>query len=358
MTLSPFSDFAALVSDGRLQVRGRDETFTFYTTRSGERDLKQFQEALSAVQAPHIPLLVAPFTEALAPLLSYDSHFTWLAPLSFSDTLPDDARLIATEEKLQQFINSVEADAHYEIIVVRQWQSLQNAVREITIKILQQAAVRLKTLRHFGALWPINFTANAPAARNWQDIQLLKKHGVPQAIVMAGPSLDQSLEKLKSLRTIWVADTALPVLAHYGIAAQVVFSADAGFASREHFVGAPTANSALVCDMLVNPGVARLPFASICTYASSHPLVQQFCQAERRDLTEINNPEGNVGSLMLAIFKKLFGDQNVAILGYDRGHRRHITHGRGTAYFRRSYGWQTRVANAETYMLKLSRRYS
>jgi len=358
MSLSPFSDLAAIISDDRRQVRCGAETITFYTARSGERDLRQFREALQTVRAPHIPLLVAPYNESLAPLFADNIRFVWLAPLSFSDRLPDDARLIATEESLQQFINSVEADAHYEIVLVPQWQALQKSVREVTVKILQQAAVRLKTLRHFGALWPINFAANGPAARQWHDIQLLKTQGAPQAIVMAGPSLDQSIEELKFLKKIWVADTAFPVLTHHGIAAQVVFSADAGFASREHFVGTRQTNSTLVCDMLVNPGVARLPFTAVCTYASSHPLVQQFCQTVRPDLTEIVNPEGNVGSLMLAVFKRMFGDQSVAVFGYDRGHRRRITHARGTAYFRRSYGWQNRLANAETYMLKLSRRYS
>ena len=83
-------------------------------------------------------------------------------------------------------------------------------MREKAVEILMQAAARLKTLRHFGRLWPINFTANAPAARSWSDIRALAAAGAPQALVMAGPSLDANLQALKTQQNIWVADTALP----------------------------------------------------------------------------------------------------------------------------------------------------
>ncbi|AFM12561.1 6-hydroxymethylpterin diphosphokinase MptE-like protein [Turneriella parva] len=358
MSLSPFSAFEAVVSAERQQIRFAEQTITFYTARSGERDLRHFREQLAAVSPSMIPLLVAPYSTSLAPLLKDARRFVWLAPVCFSKNLPGDARLICSDANLQEFINSVETDDNFEIVIPPQWQGFQAAVRTVTVEILRQAAARLKTLRHFGRLWPINFTANAPSARRWRDIRTLAAGGAPDAIVMAGPTLDQSLRELQSKQNIWAADTALPVLSAHGIEARAVFSADAGFASREHFVGVNTTKATLVCDMLVNPGVARLPFAAICTYASSHPLVQQFCLVERPDLTAITNAEGNVGSLMLAIHQDLFGELPVSIYGYDRGHRRRVTHARGTAYFRRVYGRQTRIANIETYMLRLSRRYS
>jgi len=355
--LSEFDGIAGKIAEDRRQICFAGETITFYTARSGARDLRQFREALAAVAPPRIPLLIAPYTEAVEPLLKDATPFVWISPVSFV-TLPTDARLIGTEEKLQELINSIGADDNYEIIVPPQWQNLQNFVREKAIKILMQAAARLKTLQHFGRLWPINFTANAPAARSWFDIVSLEAEGSPDALVMAGPSLGANLNALKSAHNIWVADTALPALTKQGIYPQVVFSADAGFASREHFVGTNPARHVLVCDMLVNPGVPRLPFTRICTYAGSHPLVQHFCATERADLTEITNREGNVGSLMLAIYERLFGDRAVKIYGYDKGHRRKVTHTRGTAYFQRFYAKQTRTTTIETYMLRLSRRYA
>jgi hypothetical protein len=356
--LSEFDGIAAKIAEERRQICFADETITFYTARSGDRDLRQFREALAGVAPPRIPLLIAPYTEAVEPLLKDATPFVWISPVSFAAALPADARLVASEEKLQEFINGVGADDNYEIIVPPQWQNMQKFVREKTLKILMQAAARLKTLQHFGRLWPINFTANAPAARRWSDIVSLEGEGAPDALVMAGPSLGASLQALKSAQNIWVADTALPALTKHEIFPQVVFSADAGFASREHFVGTNPERHVLVCDMLVNPGVPRLPFTRICTYAGSHPLVQHFCATERNDLTEIVNPEGNVGSLMLAIYARLFGNRPVKIYGYDKGHRRRVTHARGTAYFQRFYGQQTRIETIETYMLRLSRRYA
>ena len=182
----------------------------------------------------------------------------------------------------------------------------------------------------------------------------------PDALVMAGPSLDNAIEELRRAKTIWCADTALPALLKRHIFPRVVFSVDAGFASREHFVGAASkflSSAALVSDILGNPPVQRLPFAEHLTYASSHPLVQEFCASRRGDLTFIENPAGDVGSLMRAVFARFFGDAPVKIFGHDGGHRRRVTHARGTAYFSRSYASCNRLMNAETYMLKLSRRY-
>ncbi len=359
---SLFADIQAATSDGRYLISSEGQTITFFTARSGERDLKQIASAIANVQPGNIPLIIAPFADALRPLFLHPERFIFVAPASFAREMPADERLIADDAALQRFINNVEPKDHFEIIAPAQWQALQVRMIECAREILTRAAARLKTINHFGRLWPINFTANAAIARACEDISVLKAASVPTALVMAGPSLDNHMEALKGHNNIWAADTALPALLPRGIYPQVVFSADGGFASREHFVAALPAlrghRVTLVCDMLVNPGVMRLPFARTLTYSNSHPLVQQFCETLRSDLTEIANPDGDVGSLMKAAFAKFFGDMPVKIFGHDRGHRRKVTHARGTAYFSRVYARQTRTFNSETYMLQLSRRYA
>lgn len=359
--LSLFADIEASDNRERFMISAAGETITFYTTRSGERDFKQLQSAISNVPPGKIPLIVTAYAESLRPLFLMPNAFAFIAPVSFTEHFPGDERLVVDDESLQRFINNVETNDHYEIIVPAQWQSLQATMRDRAREILLRAATRLKTVQHFGRLWPINFTANATMAATCGDITELVAFGPPTALIMAGPSLDSHIAEIKKHNNIWAADTALPAILSRGIYPQVVFSADAGFASREHFINTlPTLNAhrmTLVCDMLVNPGVIRLPFTRTLTYSSSHPLVQHFCATARRDLTEIINPEGDVGSLMRAVFLKLFQETPVQIYGHDRGHRRRVTHARGTAYFSRIYARQTRLHNSEMYMLRLSRRY-
>ncbi len=231
-------------------------------------------------------------------------------------------------------------------------------MRQATQQLFERAAVRLKTIRHFGRLWQINFRLNA--VRETHDIIRLKELP-PDLLVMAGPSLDAALPEAARAKLIWCADTALPALVAHGIYPRVVFSVDAGFASSEHFCGLSsdigTRSTVLVCDLLGNAAVQRLPFEEKLTYQSSHPLVQQFCSAAGHALTPVENPSGDVGSLMRNVHALLFNSAEVKVVGHDGRSLRKITHARGTAYFKRSYMQQNRLFTPESYFARLSRRY-
>jgi hypothetical protein len=356
--LTAFREISAEAAGGRYAVLFQGEKIPVYSDRSAARDLAQIKELIAAVPAGHTALLIAPYADSLRVLLDTPQKFFWISPVHFAPELPGDERLVADDAGLERFINNVGADEKFTLLPIAQWQQASAYVVQATRALLERAAVRLKTIGHFARLWQINFRVNAAAAARYGDIAELRGQK-PDALVMAGPSLDTA--DLTDYKAIWCADTALPALIARGTYPQVVFSVDAGFASREHFVDAiPAIRShqmRLVCDLLGYPAVQRLPFAGHLTYASSHPLVQEFSAVVRPDLTPIENPAGDVGSLMRAVFQKFFGNAAVKISGHDGGHRRRITHARGTAYFRRSFAAQTRLVNVETYMLKLSRRY-
>lgn len=355
--LPGFPALSVAVENGRYLCRHGATSLIFYSERSAVRDLQQISSLLESA-GERIPLVVAPYAPAFAPLFASGRRFFFIAPASFTDTLPDDERLIADAAALNRFINTVAAEDNFVLQILPQWQQLGAAMLRATRAVLERAAIRLKTIRHFGRLWPVNFRLNLPLLQKVPDIREL--HAAPDVLVMAGPSL-YPLPAIPPESCIWCADTALPVLLHQGIRPAVIFSLDAGFASQEHFVGCETfirsGVAALVADALCAPPVLRLPFERIYTYASSHPLVQEFRNNLRPDLTEISNPEGNVGNLMLAVCAQLFSGLAPLVLGHDRGHRNYVTHARGTAYYRRSFAVCSRLGGMEDYAYRLSRRY-
>lgn len=356
--LAGFPHITGKTSDGRFSVEDSGTAITVFTARSAERDLAQLKDLLQSTPPGSVPVIVAPYRAEFAGLFTPGTRFAFIAPVSFAAELPNDKRLIADSAALEYFVNSIGKDDKFEIHIAPQWQALSEAMRQSTQRIFERAAVRLKTIRHFGRIWQINFRLNA--ARPTTDIQRLKDLS-PDLLVMAGPSLDAAAEDLAGKKMIWCADTALPALVAKGIFPRVVFSVDAGYASSEHFCGSVSEirskEIVLVSDLLGNAAVQRLPFKEKLTYQSSHPLVQQFCSMTEHKLTRVDNPRGDVGSLMRNIYALLFGERKVKVIGHDGRSRRKISHARGTAYYQRAFTRQTRLFTPELYFARLSKRY-
>lgn len=357
--LSAFREIAVATADGRFAIAYNGATIPIYSERSGARDLAQISKAIADTPDDHTTLVIAPYAEALAGVFTAEKKFVFVAPVNFATKPENDPRLIADDTALDEFINTIGAHDKFSVYLIPQWREASDYVASVIHQLLERAAVRLKTIHHFEKLWQINFRVNANAAANYGDIAGLRRLK-PEYLVMAGPSLDNSIAEIQKAGTLWCADTALPALVAAGVHPAVIFSVDAGFASREHFVGCADAlhRTCLVCDILGFPAVQRLPFAARLTYASSHPLAQEFAVLRRPDLTPVENAAGDVGSLMRAVHAKLFPGSIVKVIGHDGKHARRVTHARGTAYFTRSYASQNRLKNTETYMLKLSRRYA
>lgn len=356
--LAGFPQITGIISEGRFSVQYGGETITVFTARSAERDLTQLKTLLQSAAPGNIPVIVAPYRREFSALFNGQDSFVFISPVTFTPELPGDDRLVADAHAVEYFVNSIGKNDKYEIHVAPQWQALAGPMRDATQQLFERAAVRLKTIGHFGRLWQINFRLNA--VRETHDITSLKELR-PDLLVMAGPSLDKQLGEAAGAKLIWCADTALPALAARGIYPRVVFSVDAGFASSEHFygLGAEIGKRAmvLVCDLLGNAAVQRLPFAERLTYQSSHPLVQQFCSTAAHPLTPVENPRGDVGSLMRNVYSVLFGIPEIRVIGHDGRSYKKITHARGTAYFKRSYVQQNRLFTPELYLARLSRRY-
>jgi len=351
MALEGFGHCETIIDGTRMVVRSGDNLLPFYSERSATRDAENLQRLLSPQRAGVTRLVIAPYRDAFVNVLKTSPGGILVAPCAFSPP-PSVSNLISNTSELEFFINAIQPEDKFEIIALPQWGSLTEAMIAALEHALARAAVRLKTIRHFEKLWHINISLNARNARNYGDIRELNQ--APDLLVMAGPTL----ETVPTAKHIWCADTAYPVLLAQKISPEVIFSVDAGFASQEHLLGAPTHESTLVTDLLGAPPIQRKSFQKILTYKSSHPLVESLLSLQDQTFSPVTNPNGDVGSLMLEIYRMLFNDRPIKIIGYDRGQRRYVTHARGTAYFTRTFARQTRLFNVETYMRNLSARYA
>lgn len=360
MIPSLFAGFQVSTENGRCEIGYGSAKVVLCTERSATRDLQQLKQMLSQHDDGKIPVVIAPYRENFAELFAQPNRFIFIAPVVFSGEPVADARLVHDETTLEFFVNSVGKDDKFTILPIPQWQSLTGAVVAVVQQIFTRAAIRLKTIGHFGRLWQINFRLNAHLPVS--DIAQLRANK-PDALVMAGPSLDNKVAALQKKKHIWCADTAWPALVLRGIQPDVIFSVDAGFASSEHFAGLHSvlenSRTTLVADLIGNAAVQRLLFQRKLTYRSSHPLVEAFCSSSATELTAVSNPAGDVGSLMRAVYTAVFQETMPPenIYGHDGKSRRGISHARGTAYFRRSYAHGHRLNTIESYMLRLSYRY-
>ena len=334
---------------------------TAYTVRSLSRDLNYFQEKLSRTDKKKL-LFIAPYYDALHALFKENSNFIFFAPVLFSNSVAHE-RLIVEDSDINFFVNSIQAtdifavDIHPSLLAFRE--IIENKINQV----FSAAAHRLKTIQHFYRRWPMNFRVNQTAWLSALDLSSLPSEP-PDALVMAGPSLNDRVSELRSKQNVWCVDTALPLLAFHKVKIRVVFSIDAGFASLEHFHAAlkftSLKNFSLVADVLTYPDIWRIPFKQIYTYQSSYPEAQAFAVIHNKAFSTLINPTGDVGGLIVATYQKRFHrdpDRSI-IYGHDGIHRRHITHARGTAYFNRMYQHSTRVHSIEGYFFKLSARYS
>ncbi len=216
---------------------------------------------------------------------------------------------------------------------------------------LAYAAGRLKTLRHFSKTWQYNARRNA---EQWKAFTFPEKLEKPNYFILGGPQVDNALRNIPSGAVLWVADTALYPVLHRGFSVSLVVSVDAGFASREHFLGIPRKDLSkldIFVDFLSHPAVLALPFRKKYSYSSSHPLTP-------KSLPALVNGSGDVKGIMTALFSKLFPEKELPkLIGGTGLHSGLVSHLRGSAYHRRMATQANRFITAENYFRILSQRY-
>ena len=342
-----------------------------YSERSFVREIKALTSLLENSKNKNKTLIwIAPYHEKIFLNLKKDflKNLRWISPVNFTDSKKD---IIDNIDKLNFFLREINRSDSFSIEshVCFKIMGMQEYFQATILRFLKSSAVRLKTVSHFSTIWKNNFKKNLDKWILLHDLSYLNFPS-PDFFILGGPSVDLNINKLKKNIKIWCADTALPVLLYYDIIPNCVFTVDAGHGSYEHFITAIDKKKipeiTLLIDPLSFPALFNLDFKSKFTCANSNPLIQK----SKNNFTVIENTSDDVFGFMKSVFKLIYKkdldiqmdninvEDQPEIIGHDRGHVKRITHLRGSAYHRRQYMRNDRLATPELYFYRLSFRYS
>ncbi|MDH4262187.1 MAG: DUF115 domain-containing protein [Spirochaetia bacterium] len=349
----------------------KNVNYKVYSQRSLLREINTLNSKLKKSKKENKTLIwIAPFHEKIFFSLDKDllKSLKWISPINFTSSKKD---IIDNIDKLNFFLREINRKDSFsiELHVCFKTIGFQETFQNLMICLLKSSAVRLKTIAHFSTLWQNNFKHNLNKWILLPDI-LRMDFPLPDFLVLGGPSVDKSINKLKQNVNIWCADTALPALLHYNIIPKCVFTLDAGHGSYEHFITAIDKNKipemTVIIDPLSFPALFDLEFKKKFTCANSNPLIQQ----SKNNFTVIENSTDDVFGFMDSAFNLIYKNNaeiklnpldirnHPEIIGHDGGHIKRATHLRGSAYHRRQYMRNTRLATPELYFYRLSFRYT
>ncbi|MDH5716703.1 MAG: DUF115 domain-containing protein [Spirochaetia bacterium] len=342
-----------------------EKKIAVYSNRSFLREAEVLKKKLAHFKKENKKLLyAAPYHEKIGnQLKNFEKNLIWFSMCDFSKIgYQKNFVLLNNQKSWEVFIRDISANDKFEILFHPSLVNLNSfsIIKNFIEKGIKKAAVRLKTISHFKAVWEYNFKRNK---QKWMSAKKISKElKKPNVFILGGPSVDEYLWKYKNSKAdqiIWCADTALGSLHAYNIIPDVVFSVDSGYGSYEHFAFLLNEkeykfNSFLVLDALSFPLLFDINAGKTYSYASSHPLVQE-CE-NKFDI--LFNETNDVYGLMKAVFEKIYpNEKKPGIIGHDQKAVKKVTHLQGSAYHRRFYFRQNRFLSIETSFLRLSFRY-
>lgn len=212
-------------------------------------------------------------------------------------------------------------------------------------RIVFGARANEEARRRFAPRYLRNVLRNVPAMLDGRDVRALASAyaGVPAVITAAGPSLDSSLDELRTASTgalLIATDTTLRPLLSAGIVPHLAVGADPGEANARHFLDLPAFTGTwLVAESALDP-IAAVPFHGRTLWfrlANHHPWPW---------LREGGLDVGHVemwGSVLTAAFGVacLAGCDPIVIAGADLAFTDGRPYCRGTTY---EFDWAHAVA--------------
>lgn len=182
----------------------------------------------------------------------------------------------------------------------------------------------ISTQSHFGKIWMHNIFENI---KLMYDCKINNNFEIDNskiaAIIGAGPSLDETILKLKyNTKKYFIisTDTAYPILCKNDIIPDVVTSIDAQIYSREHFIGIKNFKSSktiFLLDLCCNKTIAKqLNPNQILFFNSGHPLCNYFEKLSNIKFLKLNSGRGTVTTTAFD-FALECGFTNIELFGSD-----------------------------------------
>ncbi len=217
---------------------------------------------------------------------------------------------------------------------------------------LSSKTVNIATLARFEKIWSSNIARNinrfigSPGASDFYG----RFEGVGAVVVAAGPSLNRSIEFIRSIRgraLIVAVDTAYGVLKKNGITPDFTVAVDPQPVNARYFEGSCPESTVLVADPTVHPSVFRLFGGRYVTTGIAFNLLK-WIESEAGEHGEITN--GGSVSTNAYDFARRLGCSPVVMVGQDLSFSDGLAHARGSyldeqVYLRTNRTWNAHCHN-------------
>lgn len=207
---------------------------------------------------------------------------------------------------------------------LRQWElcfpEAAQTIKEIINSSIKIISADFSVQKHFGKIWQRNILSNLSlcnSAKSFQDFTKDFDASKTAAIIAAGPTLNDSVKKLKAFREkffIISTDTAYGSLEKNEIIPDIVISIDGQLVSHSHFMAKSNSKTKFVFDLCSNPAAVRKIInenRSFIFSENGHPLSFYASHFENRtNFIHLNTGSGTVtmAAISLAVqtgFRKL-----------------------------------------------------
>lgn len=301
------------------------------------------------------------------------------ADITFLSRIPCVQKLMTDKRVIFSDIDSLETTllssykpalhGNLTILALRQWENIFKGSSDLCRKKINAAlkllAADFSVQSHFGKIWQKNILTNLSLAEKtldfWEYRERLKKEACEKsnkidrtaAIIAAGPSLDESIKKLKAEREkyfIIATDTAFSSLSKAGIKSDAVVSIDGQMVSHEHYMGKLSGDMLFVFDLAANPSAIRkvLDFSeNVLLAESGHPLAQYASLfTGKRAFLHLDAGSGTVTIAAASLAKKL-GFEKTDFFGADFAYLEGRPYARGTYLENKFHSSSNRFSSAE-----------
>ena len=203
-----------------------------------------------------------------------------------------------------------------------------NSISDLIRDVLEQVGDDFTVQTRFGKKWFRNTVANLTKAEKAS----FKIGSIRKALITAaGPSLDENIDKLISMRDdvfLIATDTSLPALLHRDIKPDLIISIDCQDISYNHFMQGYPDDVPLLLD-LASPSKLTRVTENQLYFSSGHPF-SIYVNRNFRQFPQIDTSGGNVTYAALSLAQSLGADE-IYVVGAD------FSYPRGKSYAIETY---------------------
>lgn len=221
-------------------------------------------------------------------------------------------------------------------------------------RVISRRQVNLNTLARFGKLWVRNLSRNLPLLSQYGGIETLKGRfaSVPALVIAAGPSLDEVLPHMGTLREKFIliaVDTSYLTCLRSDVEPDFVVVMDPQYWNTRHLDRAVQTSSRLVSEPSTHPSIFRKLTGKTFLAGSLFPLGRYVEEKIGKRATL-----GAGGSVSTSAWDlaRILGCNPIVMAGLDLAFPHKRTHCHGSYFEERIFSIRTRLEPEETHFFR------